>query len=130
MNGNTDKQEILFLIINRNSVNISGATISFENTFTVANINVYDCYYGKELKVTSNGNNVIVNIDIEGLGFGAILATMYSTSTNSKLNNYLTLINTITQKPLSSFSTKWRYLQQNLTIINETKYGKYTNGCI
>ncbi len=34
-NGNTDKQQILFLIVNRNSVNISAATISFENTFTV-----------------------------------------------------------------------------------------------
>ncbi len=53
---------------------------------------------------------------------------MDSRTTNPKLDNYLTTINTMTQKPLSSFSTKWRYLHQNLTIINETK--KYSCGNI
>ena len=144
VDGDTDKQQILFLIVNRNKNDIQNAQISFANSFTInaADVNVYDSYFGKVLKATSSNSQLNVNIDVEGLGYGAILgtfscffiltqicintinvlATFDSRANNKDLDSFLTTMNTMTQKPLSSYSSTWRYLLQTMTEIPATKY--------
>ena len=70
---------------------------------------------------TNNNNNINVYIDIERVGYGAILATMDTTETNKDLNDFLNTMNIMTQKPLSSYSVKWNYLPQQMAPINTTK---------
>ncbi len=120
----TNKQQILFLIVNRNSINIAQASIIFNNTFTINSnlLHVFDCYYGKELTFSvTKQNEINTNINIEGLGYGAILVTMDTTTSNKYLNELLNTMNTMTQKPLNSFSTKWKYLLQTMTLIPSTQ---------
>eukprot|EP01084_Bolivina_argentea_P290194 498409_1 len=48
VNLNTDKQQIVFLIVNRGIDDINGLQITFNNTFTIDSnqLIAYDCYYG------------------------------------------------------------------------------------
>ena len=100
--------------MNRNDIDISGANITFDNTWTINynDINIYDCYYGKLLKSTENvaDNTITVQIDVEGLGYSAVLVTYDDRSSNKYLDSFLNTIANLTMKPLSSYSTKWNYL--------------------
>eukprot|EP00486_Rosalina_sp_Unknown_P008782 CAMPEP_0201589924 /NCGR_PEP_ID=MMETSP0190_2-20130828/172184_1 /ASSEMBLY_ACC=CAM_ASM_000263 /TAXON_ID=37353 /ORGANISM="Rosalina sp." /LENGTH=962 /DNA_ID=CAMNT_0048045033 /DNA_START=27 /DNA_END=2915 /DNA_ORIENTATION=+ len=117
----TDNQQVLFLMVNRVNKDISNMAITFKNTFTVSTINAYDCYYGKALTPTMKNGDISVNVDIEGLGYGAVLVTFDSRSKNTDLDKFLTEMNTMTQKPLSSYDWTWKYLLQEMKRIEATE---------
>ena len=126
LNANTNKQQILFLIVNRNNIDIYLANITFDNTFIINynDINIYDCYYGKLLNSTNNvkDNTINIKIDIEALGYSAILVTFDNRKNNKYLNIFLnTMSNMTNNKSLNSYSTKWNYLQQEMVTIKSTK---------
>eukprot|EP01084_Bolivina_argentea_P290188 498398_1 len=127
VNKGKSNQQILFLIVNRNNKDVNNAQISFENSFiTTTDLHVFDCYHGNELKFTIKNKNIDVIISVvEGEGYGCLLATMDTRTSNKELDSFLTIMNTMTQKPLNSFSSKWNFLMQNMTEIAKTKL--YTN---
>eukprot|EP01084_Bolivina_argentea_P290183 498388_1 len=121
VNAGTVQQQVLFLIVNRDNIDINDMSVTFKNTFTINDINAYDCYYGKSLTPSIKNNEITVNIDIEGNGYNAILITFDTRAKNKDLDTFLNTMNTMTQIPLKSYSAKWKYLLQEMTRIPHTQ---------
>ena len=125
-------QETLWLIINRNNIDVINYDFVFNNDFKNGTVFLYDCYYGTLLQdIKPTVSEVTIKINIEGLGYGCILATYNDTQTDTALNSFLKNMNTITKKPLNEYSAKWDYLQQQMKPIQRTKeYSSAPSGMI
>ncbi|TDH71555.1 hypothetical protein CCR75_002193 [Bremia lactucae] len=76
-------------------------------------VRVYDVYHGVELQkeTGSASNRMVVKIEIEPRGFGAVYAT---TSTNPDVTAFLKDMQALTLKPLAEYSMERQLLQQEL----------------
>ena len=118
----TATQQVLFLVVNRDDRDVQGAHIAINNSFAIAadKIHIYDCYHGQELAVdTSSPGTLGVSLDIEGLGYGALLATYDSREDNPALDELLNTMHDLTQTPLSAYSSQWKYLEQTSLVVTE-----------
>eukprot|EP01084_Bolivina_argentea_P082478 149348_1 len=97
--------------------------ITFNNSFiiNIDDIHTFDCYYGKEIAIKNINNQITVDINIEALGFSAILVTFYTRNTNNELDMFLTRMNKMTVNPLNQYSSKWKYLLQEMKYISDTE---------
>jgi gamma-glutamyl hercynylcysteine S-oxide synthase len=105
----------LWTIVNRNEYNVSGLqlVVSHKN-----GIHYYDLWHGVELKPTIAGDKATLSFDIEGLGYGAILAME---DHPTWLSNLLASMEERSRRPLASFSKEWKAIPQTLVEIPATK---------
>lgn len=118
----TDKQQILYLMVNRADFNVTDRITLFGVQFPCDNddVHIYDCYHGTELnwKQYANGESDIefmVNVQLEALGFGCVLATEDTRSSNPELDSFLSDMALMTKLPLSHWSSTWMFLEQQIT---------------
>lgn len=105
----------LWTIVNRNMYPVGGSELTLpfrENT------RYYDLWNGVELTPQKNGEKITLAFSIEANGYGVILATSEHAE---DLTSLLKKMQTLSRKPLSSYSDQWTTLPQQMIAIAKTK---------
>ncbi len=105
----------LWTLVNRNEYQVDGAQLVVPSE---PGVHYYDLWHGAELKAPAHGNTATLNFSIEGLGFGAILATSERTP---QLDELLTFMAARSQRPLNDYSREWKAVAQTNVEIEPTK---------
>lgn len=107
--------QTLWTIVNRSEYDVAGRqiTVPFK-----PGTRYFDLYNGVELKATLEADHAVLSFATEAHGYGAILAT---TEPDSRTQQFLEKMKTMTAKPLSSFSHEWQKTVQSLVEIVPTK---------
>ena len=99
-------------MVNRNEYPVSGPEIEVANS---SGVRYYDLWHGRELApIMANGKSILP-FDMEGLGFGAILATR--AKPDSSLQNLLAFMADRSKQALSSYSREWTAVSQRVKEI-------------
>jgi gamma-glutamyl hercynylcysteine S-oxide synthase len=107
--------QTLWTIVNRNEYDLGGRQIAVPYR---GGTHFYDLWHGEELKPEWTGSEAMLSFEIEGHGFGAILATDQAATGN--LPNLLSAIHELARTPLKSLSHEWKVLPQQLVEIAPT----------
>ena len=107
----------LWAIVNRNEYDVSGAELSVPFHHGV---HFYDLWHGTELTPSVQGNEALLTFEIDGRGFGAVLATE-QTPPDGKLKEILDYMAQRSRRALSSFSRTWQAVPQTMVDIRSTK---------
>jgi formylglycine-generating enzyme required for sulfatase activity len=108
--------DAVWTIVNRNEYDVEGAEISLP---AQPGVHYYDLYHGVEIKPEMRGKDSVLSFTIEAKGFGAILATVSSPST--EIQQLMSKMKTLTATPLASYSHEWKVLPQQIVPIEPTK---------
>jgi formylglycine-generating enzyme required for sulfatase activity len=107
----------LWTIVNRNEYDVAGAQLLVPYR---AGIHYYDLWHGTELKPAVHGAEATLSFELEGRGFGAVVATDESPTTGP-LRDVLTFMSERSNRPLSSYSREWKAAPQTMVEIKPTK---------
>jgi iron(II)-dependent oxidoreductase len=105
----------LWTLVNRNDFNVSGLEI--EVPYKPGTL-YYDLWHGVALKPVLKNNLAALSFDMEAHGYGAILATMELTPSEQGL---LDQMRKLSERLLSSYSSQWHFLPQQLVETPPTK---------
>ena len=109
------EESTLWTIVNRNEYDIIGEHLRVSHR---AGMDYYDLWHGIELKPSVRGSEATISFNVEGLGFGAILATESPLSDAYK--NLLAYMAERSKRPLSSYSRDWKFLPQAIVEVPAT----------
>ncbi len=107
----------LWTIVNRNEYDVNGEQLRIAHR---SGMHYYDLWHGTELTPAVHGNEVTLSFSIEGLGFGAILATDQSPATGP-MKDLLAYMAERSRRPLSSYTREWKAVPQKMVDIPATK---------
>jgi len=107
----------LWTIVNRNEYDVSGRQIEIASP---SGMHYYDLWHGTELTSTVANGKATLSFDLEGLGFGAVLATQDEGKRNGALASLLSYMAERSKRPLSSFSREWKSVPQTPVEIPAT----------
>ncbi|MHB8655895.1 MAG: formylglycine-generating enzyme family protein [Terriglobia bacterium] len=107
--------QTLWTIVNRNQYDVAGKQIEVPYH---AGERFYDVWHGEELKPEIHGDQATLRFDIEGEGFGALLAQNELAS--GKVAALLETMKEFSRTPLKSLSAEWHFLPQKLVEIPPT----------
>jgi len=105
----------LWTIVNRNEYDVSGPQLSIPHK---DGMHYYDLWHGVELEPSARGQDIL-SFELEGLGFGAILATNETNS--SGVQDLMKFMAERSRKPLTSYSREWHATPQTMVEIAATK---------
>jgi formylglycine-generating enzyme required for sulfatase activity len=105
----------LWTIVNRNEYNVEGAQLTLAHK---SGVRYYDLWHGVELTPKIIQEKAALNFELEGLGFGAVLAT---SSDPKELSGLLRFMAERSRRPLASYSRAWKAVPQTLVDIPATK---------
>jgi gamma-glutamyl hercynylcysteine S-oxide synthase len=108
-------QEVLWTVVNRNHYPVEGR--QWLVPFTPG-LHYFDLWNGTELTPRREGDQVVMEFNLEADGYGAILET--SNGSDPKLSELLAKMKTLSQRPLWSFSHEWKTLLQTQVAIAPT----------
>jgi gamma-glutamyl hercynylcysteine S-oxide synthase len=111
------EQRTLWTIVNRNEYDVAGDQLRIPYR---AGIRYYDLWHGAELTPAVSGDQATVQLAIEGLGFGAVLATG-ETPARGALQDLLAFMAERSRQPLSGFSRQWTFVPQEIVPIVATE---------
>ena len=106
----------LWTLINRNEYDTAGEQV---RTSHKAGMHYYDLWHGVELTPVLRGNDSTLSFTIEGLGFGAVLATEQYPPTGA-LKDLLSYMAERSKRPLSTYSRVWKAVPQTMVEIPAT----------
>src|SRR6202040_2772605 len=106
----------LWTTINRNEYETAGEQLRIVHR---NGMHYYDLWHGAELKPELNGSEATLSFTIEGLGFGAVLATDQVPSTGP-VKDLLAYMAERSKRPLSTYSREWRAVPQTSVEIPAT----------
>jgi iron(II)-dependent oxidoreductase len=117
---NMPTESSLWTIVNRNEYDVSGAQLEVT---TQPGVHFYDLWHGKELPPVpttsaSDHSRFTLNFELEGLGYGAILATSHKLDEN--VQSLLAYMAERSKRPLASFSSDWKTVPQTIVEIAAT----------
>jgi gamma-glutamyl hercynylcysteine S-oxide synthase len=101
-------ETVAWTLVNRNEYDLSGAQMNAE-----AGWRYFDLYHGTELIPQHEGDQLILNFDIEAHGYGAILASRGAP--DPTMGRLMSQMKAMTVKTLASFSHEWVPLSQKIT---------------
>jgi|HubBroStandDraft_1064217.scaffolds.fasta_scaffold22754_2 iron(II)-dependent oxidoreductase len=107
----------LWTIVNRNEYDISGDELRIPHS---AGMHYYDLWRGVELTPAVDQGMDTLQFQIEGLGFGAVLATSQNELSGER-KDLLAFMAERVKRPLSTYSREWKYLPQTMVEIPATK---------
>jgi formylglycine-generating enzyme required for sulfatase activity len=111
------KGDAVWTLINRDDFAMEGELLRVKNA--PAGARFFDVYHGVELTPRMDGKDALLTFTVEPQGYGAILQL---TSAPSKEQQALFVkMHAMTEKPLSNFSTVWKFLPQTMVTIEPTK---------
>lgn len=105
----------LWTLVNRNEYDVRGTQIVAKNG---PGMRFYDLWHGTELKPEMDGKLAEIKIDLEGLGYGAILAT---DETSSQLQELISYMAERSKRSLASYSREWKPEAQTMVETAPTK---------
>jgi len=105
----------LWTIVNRNEYDLGGSQLvaPYKN-----GTRYYDLWHGVELKPLLADDKAVLSFELEGLGFGAVLATAQPPSWLPPLLEFMA---ERSQRPLASYSREWKSIPQTMVEIPATK---------
>jgi formylglycine-generating enzyme required for sulfatase activity len=109
--------QTLWTIVNRNEYDVEGRQISVPYT---SGMHFYDVWHGEELKPDVSGSTATLSFEMEGHGFGAMLATDGAPVTGGT-EKLLSEMHELARPPLASLSHGWKAIPQKLAEIRPTK---------
>jgi len=107
----------LWTIVNRNEFDLDGQQLRVPYH---TGIHYYDLWHGLELQPRINAQEATLSFSIEGLGFGAILATDENASTAST-HQLFSFMAERSKKPLREYPRSWSAVPQTIVEIPPTK---------
>jgi len=107
----------LWTIVNRNEYDVPDDQLVVSHR---QGLRYYDVWQGVELQPRIVNDEAILAIDLEALGFGAILAVEEAADI-SELAEFLAHMGELTKEPLQSFSNTWQAIPQEIIPIEPTK---------
>jgi iron(II)-dependent oxidoreductase len=105
----------LWTMVNRNQYDIEGRQLDLPYR---EGEHFYDLWHGEELKPEIEGDRAMLSFEVEGEGFGAVLAQNQELA--GSIANLLTEMKELSRTPLNSLSSEWRFLPQKLVEIPAT----------
>jgi gamma-glutamyl hercynylcysteine S-oxide synthase len=111
------KNGTLWTMVNRNEYDVSGDELSIPHR---DGMRYYDLWHGVELTPDADHGNDTLRFQIEGLGFGAVLATSEHVL-SSEWKDLLAFMAARAKQPLRAYSRQWKYLPQTMVEIPGTK---------
>jgi iron(II)-dependent oxidoreductase len=116
----------LWTIVNRNEYDVNGEQLRIASR---PGMYYYDLWHGTELTPAVHDNGATLSFSIEGLGFGAILATDQSPATGQPagpIKDLLAYMAERSRRPLSSYTREWKPVPQKMVEIPATKPAQST----
>jgi len=110
-------QRTLWTIVNRNEFDVDGQQLRVPYH---AGVHYYDLWHGVELQPRIHGPEAALDFSLEGLGYGAILATDESSSA-APLHELLPFMAERSHKPLRGYPRTWAAVPQTIVEIPATK---------
>jgi gamma-glutamyl hercynylcysteine S-oxide synthase len=110
-------QRTLWTIVNRNEYSLEGPQLGVPFH---PGIHYFDLWRGVELTPQIRGEQATLNFFLEGLGFGAVLATEENSSAPA-LRELLAFMSERSRKPLSDYPKKWQAVPQTIVEISSSK---------
>ncbi|MGH8196335.1 MAG: formylglycine-generating enzyme family protein [Woeseiaceae bacterium] len=107
----------LWTIVNRNEYELSGEQLVVRH---FGGIRYYDLWHGLELQPRLDGDDALLELDLESRGFGAVLAVA-SGAEQDDLSEFLAQMQTSSKVKLQSLSCSWRALPQRLVEVLPTE---------
>jgi iron(II)-dependent oxidoreductase len=102
----------LWTLVNRNEYPVTGEQLALAAD---PGMHYFDLWHGVELKPKMVRDSARLSFDIEGQGFGAVLAAANANP------EFLKKMQNMTGRPLASYSREWKALEQTLTPIAATE---------
>jgi formylglycine-generating enzyme required for sulfatase activity len=112
--------QTLWTMVNRNEYDAKGRQITVPY---VSGMHFYDIWHGEELKPAVSGSTATRSFEIEGNGFGALLATEGAPAAGAT-KKLLTEMHQLAGTRLATLSHEWKVLPQQLVEIAPTKHAK------
>ena len=109
----------LWTMINRFPYQIEGPQLRVPAS---PGVRYFDLWHGVELKPVQEGQELILSFEMEGYGFGSVLAV--SGAADPKLTTLLDKMHTYSAKRLADFSGEWKVLPQEQVPIAATAPAK------
>ncbi len=104
-----------FYIVNRNPVALTGRQIELA---AKPGQRYFDVWHGVELKPEEAGTRVSLSIEMEAMGYGAVLATSHPDAALQKL---LGEMHALSARKLADFPDVWKPLLQTIFEISATE---------
>ena len=108
----------LWTIVNRNEYSVSGPQIS---VLRRAGMHYYDLWHGTELTPSQAGEAASLSFEIEGLGFGAVLATE-GDRPHGPLREQMQFMAARSRRSLESYPRTWEPVRQTVVEIPPTRF--------
>jgi len=106
----------VWTIVNRNEYDVAGPQLSIP---AKDGVRYFDLYHGIELKPDREGDNHVLSLQLEAHGFGAVLAT--TGEPDGEIQKLMARMKSMTAAPLSTYSSEWKAVSQQLVEIAATK---------
>ena len=113
------EKRTLWTLINLAAHNVNAPQLRVPHT---PGTRYFDLWHGVELKPKLEVQEAVFSFEIEGYGFGSVLAL--EGAPDGKLTALLEKMHTYSEKPLASFSNEWKVLPQEQVAIASTKPAK------
>ena len=110
-------ERTLWTLVNRNEYAVSGEQLRVP---AAAGTRYYDLWRGAELQPAIAGGTAVLSFGIEGLGFGAVLATRES-PLPAPVQELISYMAARSARPLRSYSREWTAVPQTMVEIAATK---------
>ena len=107
----------LWLLVNQNEFAVAGRQLSVPFAPGRA---YFDAWHGVRLSPEVAGATATLEFDMEGQGYGAVLAVDQGASVPG-LDGYLGKMAALTARPLSAFPREWRPLAQRMVAVAPTR---------
>jgi gamma-glutamyl hercynylcysteine S-oxide synthase len=111
------KRETLWTMVNRNEYEVSGDQLSVAHS---DGMHYYDLWHGIELTPNVTRETDTLQFSVEGLGFGAVLATTEPLA-SAEWKDLLAFMAEREKRPLNTYSRRWKFLPQTMVEIRPTK---------
>jgi len=105
----------LWTLVNRTQYDVEGRQLRLP---VQPGARYYDVWHGVELKPENVGNESFLTFPVEAHGFGAVLVT--ADAPDVKLLALLDAMKQLATRPLSSYSSEWKFLPQQTVPIAKT----------
>ncbi len=110
------KAGVLWTIVNRNEYPVTGEQLRLRQA---AEMHYYDLWHGIEITPEMQGQEAVLSFDLEGRGFGALLATT-NKATVGATHDLLTYMAVRSKRPLASYSRQWNPVLQKIADLKPT----------
>jgi iron(II)-dependent oxidoreductase len=105
----------LWTIVNRNEYDVAGSQIEVPDR---KGTHYYDLWHGAELTPAIANGKATLSFDLEGLGYGAVLAT--AEKPDRSIQTLLSFMTERSKRPLAGYSREWKAIPQTLVEIPTT----------